>query len=143
MRLDRAPTLNPEAYLLFVQAHDYANRSDHFSDAVSRGEQLYERAIKLDPNFAEAFAGLSMVHSWAYHSFDPTAASERQGAGSAEKALQLDPDLPEGHLALGFSYYYGDRDYASALEQFELAKLRPSQRSGSLHGHRGHPASPG
>ena len=42
----------------------------------------------------------------------------------AEKALQLDPDLPEGQLALGFSFYYGDRDYASALKHFELAKPR-------------------
>ena len=123
VRLDRPPTLNPEAYLLFVQAHDYANRSDHFSDAVSRGEQLYERAIKLDPNFADAFAGLSMVHSWAYHSFDPTAARKDKARAAAEKALQLDPALPEGHLALGFSYYYGDRDYGRALEQFEIAKL--------------------
>ena len=123
VRLDRPPTLNPEAYLLFVQAHDYANRSDHFSDAVSHGEQLYERAIKLDPNFAEAFAGLSMVHSWAYHSFDPTAVRKDKARAAVEKALQLDPALPEGHLALGFSYYYGDRDYARALEQFEIAKL--------------------
>jgi TolB-like protein/Flp pilus assembly protein TadD len=123
VRLDRPPTLNPEAYLLFVQAHDYASRSDHFSDGVSRGEQLYESAIKLDPNFADAFAGLSMVDSWAYHSFDPTAARKDKARAAAEKALQLEPGLPEGHLALGFSYYYGDRDYARALEQFEIAKL--------------------
>src|SRR5262249_19015385 len=37
-------------------------------------------------------------------------------------ALQLDPDLPEGHMALGYSYYYGDRDYTRALQQFEIAK---------------------
>ena len=43
-------------------------------------EQLYEQAIKLDPNFAAAFAGLSQVHSWAYHSFDPTPARREQGA---------------------------------------------------------------
>ena len=36
--------------------------------------------------------------------------------------MQLDPDLPEGQLALGFSYYYGDRDYATALKHFEIAK---------------------
>jgi len=34
----------------------------------------------------------------------------------------LQPDLPEGHLALGFSYYYGDRDYERALAEFEIAK---------------------
>ena len=34
----------------------------------------------------------------------------------------MQPDLPEGHLALGFSYYYGDRDYERALAEFEIAK---------------------
>ena len=38
------------------------------------------------------------------------------------KRLRLQPDLPEGHLALGFSYYYGDRDYERALAEFEIAK---------------------
>ena len=121
-RLDRGPTQNSEAYLLFVQAHDYASRSDHFGDAILKAEQLYDRAITLDPKFASAFAGLSMVHSWAYHSFDPVPGRRNKARLMAEKALQLDPDLPEGQLALGFSFYYGDRDYASALKHFELAK---------------------
>ena len=34
----------------------------------------------------------------------------------------MQPNLPEGHLALGFSYYYGDRDYDRALAEFEIAK---------------------
>ena len=34
----------------------------------------------------------------------------------------MQPNLPEGHLALGFSYYYGDRDYERALAEFEIAK---------------------
>src|SRR5438445_631243 len=34
----------------------------------------------------------------------------------------IQTDLPEGHLALGFSYYYGDRDYERALAEFEIAK---------------------
>src|SRR6476469_9361067 len=121
-RLDRRPTANAEAYLLFVQARDYANTPDHFSDTALNAQRLYEQAIKLDPNFAAAFAGLSQVHSWAYHSFDPTPARREAARLTAEKALQLDPDLPEGQLALGFSYYYGDRDYTTALKHFEIAK---------------------
>src|SRR5439155_1217014 len=34
----------------------------------------------------------------------------------------IQTDLPEGHLALGFSYYYGDRDYERALTEFEIAR---------------------
>src|SRR5438034_7179120 len=121
-RLDRRPTQNSDAYLLFVQAHDCANRIDMFHDASSKAEPLFEQAIKLDPNFAAAFAGLSMVESWAYHSFDPVLVRRVKARSNAEEALRLQPDLPEAHLALGFSYYYGDRDYERALAEFEIAK---------------------
>src|SRR5947208_10207878 len=121
-RLDNRPTQNPDAYLLFVQAHDYANRTDMFRDTTLKAEPLFEQAIKLDPTFAAAFAGLSMVESWAYHSFDPVPARREKARLNADEALRLQPDLPEGHLALGFSYYYGDRDYERALAEFEIAK---------------------
>jgi TolB-like protein/Flp pilus assembly protein TadD len=121
-RLDNRPTQNPDAYLLFVQAHDYANRTDMLRDTSLKAEQLFEQATKLDPNFAAAFAGLSMVESWAYHSFDPLPARREKARTAANEALRLQPDLPEAHLALGFSYYYGDRDYERALAEFEIAK---------------------
>src|SRR5438105_2259980 len=121
-RLDRLPTQDPNAYLLFVQAHDYADRTDMFRDTSLKAEPLFEQAIKLDPNFAAAFAGLSMVESWVYHSFDPLPARREKARLNADEALRLQPDLPEGHLALGFSYYYGDRDYQRALAEFEIAK---------------------
>jgi TolB-like protein/Flp pilus assembly protein TadD len=121
-RLDHQPTQNPEAYLLFVQAHDYANRAEMFHDTSLKAEPLFEQAIKLDPNFAAAFAGLSMVESWVYHNSDPVPSRREKARLNAEQALRLQPDLPEGHLALGFSYYYGDRDYERALAEFDIAR---------------------
>jgi TolB-like protein/cytochrome c-type biogenesis protein CcmH/NrfG len=121
-RLDRRPTQNPDAYLLFLQAHDYANRMDLFHGSSSKAVPLFEQAIKLDPNFALAFAGLSMAESWLYHSSDPVPARREKARLNADEALRLQPDLPEGHLALGFSYYYGDRDYERALAEFEVAR---------------------
>jgi TolB-like protein/Flp pilus assembly protein TadD len=121
-RLDRRPTQNPEAYLLFMQAHDYANQKDTFRDTSSKAVPLFEQAIKLDPNFALAFAGLSRVESWVYHSSDPVPARRKKARLNASEALRLQPDLPEGHLALGYSYYYGDRDYERALAEFEIAR---------------------
>src|SRR5438876_3044039 len=73
-RIDRRPTKDPNAYLLFIRAHNYANRPDHLRDDSLKAEELFEQAIKLDPKFAAAFAGLSMVESWIYHSFEPTPA---------------------------------------------------------------------
>jgi len=121
-RLDRQPTQNSDAYLLFIQAHDYANRPDQLRDELLKAEELFEHAIKLDPKFAAAFAGLSTVESWMYHNFDPTPARRERARRNAEEALRLQPNLPEGHLALGLSYYYGDRDYERALAELEIAK---------------------
>src|SRR4029453_16571797 len=121
-RLDNRPTQNPDAYLVFVQAHDYASRPDRFVDTSLKAAELFEQATKLDPSFALAFAGLSTVESWIYHSFDPTPVHRDKARLSANESLRLQPDLPEGHLALGFSYYYGDRDYDRALKEMEIAK---------------------
>jgi tetratricopeptide (TPR) repeat protein len=69
-----------------------------------------------------AFAHLSMVESWLYHSSDPLPARRDKARLDADEALRLQPDLPEGHLALGFCFYYGDRDYERALAEFDIAK---------------------
>jgi TolB-like protein/Flp pilus assembly protein TadD len=121
-RLDRQPTNDSDAYLLYVQAHDYANRPDRLRETSLKAEELYEQTIKLDPNFALAFAGLSAVESWMYHAYEPIAARREKARLNADEVLRLQPDLPEGHLALGYSYYYGDRDYQRALTEFEIAR---------------------
>src|SRR5438477_4537702 len=91
-RLDRRPTQDPNAYLLFVQVHDYATRTDMFHDSSLKAEPLFEQAIKLDPNFALAFAGLSMVESWAYHSFDSVPARREKARSNAHQTTRLKPD---------------------------------------------------
>src|SRR5881409_3323388 len=63
-RLDRRPTENSDAYLLFLQAHDYANRMDVTHGTSAKAVPLFEQAIKLDPNFALAYADLSIAQSW-------------------------------------------------------------------------------
>src|SRR5439155_8546464 len=104
------------------QAHDYANRMDVTHGTSAKAVPLFEQAIKLDPNFALAYADLSIAQSWLYHSSDPLPAWREKARLNADEALRLQPGLPEGHLALGFSYYYGDRDYQRALAEFEIAK---------------------
>jgi TolB-like protein/Tfp pilus assembly protein PilF len=121
-RIDLRPTQNSDAYLLYLQAHNYATRMDMFRDTSAKAEPLFEQAIKLDPKFALAFAGLSMAQSWIYHSYDPTPTRREKARLNADESLRLQPDLPEAHLALGFSYYYGDRDYERALIEFEIAR---------------------
>ena len=119
-QIARKPTENGEAYLAFVQAHDLSCAFEDF-DKLKQSEQLFERALDLDPNFALAFARYSQLQSWIVHTFDPTPARREKARTLAERALQLQPDLAEAHLARGFSSYYGDNDYDAALKEFEVA----------------------
>jgi len=120
-QMTRKPTENGEAYLAFVQAHNFQREVEDFAK-LKQAEQLYERALQLDPKFALACAGYSRLQSWIYHSYEPTPERREKSRTLAERALQLQPDLAEGHLALGFSFYYGERDYARALAEFALAQ---------------------
>ena len=83
--------------------------------------ELYEKAIGLDPGFALAFTGIAkclLDQYWYYqdHSEDIL----RKSKQAIDKAFEIDPDLPDAHLALGIYYYYGYLKYPEALKQFEL-----------------------
>ena len=120
-QMTRKPTENGEAYLAFVQAHDLSCTFNDF-EKLKQGEQLFERALGLDPNFALAIARYSQLESWIVHTFDPTPARREKARALAERALQLQPDLSEAHLARGISYYYGDNNYDAALKEFDVAQ---------------------
>jgi TolB-like protein/Tfp pilus assembly protein PilF len=120
-QMTRKPTENGEAYLAFVQAHNLHTQMEDL-DKLKQAEQLYERALQMDPNFALAAADFSRLESWIYHTFDPTPPRREKARSLADRALKLQPDCPECHLALGFSFYYGDRDYENALKEFAVAQ---------------------
>ena len=122
-QMTRKPTENGEAYLAFVEAH---NLSCAYEDLgkLKQSAQLYQRAIDLDPKFALALARYSQLESWLSRTHEASSEHREKARTLAERALQLQPDLPEAHLALGFSYYYGDNNYDAALKEFEIAQRR-------------------
>jgi tetratricopeptide (TPR) repeat protein len=128
--MTQKPTENGEAYVAFVEANNLACEVEE-PGKLKQSEQLYARAIELDPNFALALARYSQLESWFLHDIDRTAQRRQNARALAERALQLQPDLPEAHLALGFSYYYGDNDYDAALREFEIAQRNLPNESGA------------
>src|SRR5262249_6140253 len=84
--------------------------------------QSYQEAVKLDPNFAVAWAYLSCAQSEYYWLSDPSPAQLAAARDAADRALALDPNLPETHLALGYYRFYGQRDYKGALAEFQQAE---------------------
>ena len=108
--------------VFYLRGNEYFYRG-YLEDDLRNAIRLYHRAIELDPNFALAYAQLARAHSRIYwFRFDRSEAQVALTEQAAEKALELDPDLPETHLGMGEYYYHCHRDYDRALAQFDIAR---------------------
>ena len=123
-KLITAPTRNTAAYDLFLKG-EYESRlatNSLKSESFDQAAAWYQQAIGRDPSFALAIARLvriRMLRSWFIESF--TEAQLAEVKALAERALTLQPNLAEAHIALGTYYYYGYRQYEEALTEFSRA----------------------
>ncbi len=121
--LQAKPTENLDAYQAYLRGSEYVARPDRTEENFRRATQMFERAVKLDPNFALAYAALSKNYSGLYHFwYDRTEECLTKAKTGVDRALVLSPELPEAHLALGYYYYWGYRDYDRALEALAAAE---------------------
>ncbi len=122
-------TVDPEAFRLVARGRHY------WSDRTAKGSALAEadflQALKLDPDFAQAHAGLADVYLirgiWQLTDARSTWLHDmRKARESAERALQLDGDLAEAVATLGYVYFYtGDQRGAESLLKKSIA-LNPN-----------------
>ena len=120
LSVDVRPTSNMEAYQAYLLGSQYLQKDDERNMRLA--VEMLERAVQLDREFAVAHALLCEAHSRLYHArVDYTPQRLELAKASAERALALKPGLPEGHRALGWYYYWGFRNYESALEKFTIA----------------------
>ncbi len=119
-QIENKPTQNNDAYLALIQARNLFSPEDF--EKLKQAEQLYARALELDPNFALAYAGYGQLETWIYRNFDKTPLRIQKARTLSQRALELQPNLSEGHLALGYCYYYGDLDYEAGLKEFQIAQ---------------------
>ncbi|MGH8112455.1 MAG: tetratricopeptide repeat protein [Rhodanobacteraceae bacterium] len=131
-RLVTALSSDRTANDLFLRAEYFANRGQINTDTAAwkQAIPLYHQAIQHAPDFALARARLSYVESnlaWFGGGGENVQQLRTDAQTQAERALALQPDLPEAHLAIGFSDYWGRSDYAGALTAFAAAlKARPN-----------------
>jgi serine/threonine protein kinase/Flp pilus assembly protein TadD len=117
--LETVPTNNAEAYDSYLRGNEYLYRSTTEED-FHIAEQMFQRAVDLDPNFAKAFAKLGFLHSnfyWEY--YDHTADRVRKSKATAEQALHIAPDLSDAHGAMGWYYYHCLRDFKKGRQEFQ------------------------
>ena len=119
--LDARPTGNIAAYQAYLRGLDLYGRMQKEDDQL--GIQMFELAVELDPEFALGYAALSQAHSIMVHfGWDRTEERISQARAAVDKALDLQPELPEAHLAFGYFYYWCHRDYGPALEELAIAE---------------------
>src|SRR5262249_14786889 len=94
-------TDDPEAYRLYLQGRFYVLRIAEAD--VARGVGFYRQALKRDPAFALAWAGLSRAyHAQAGRGWLPVAEGMEQARSAAQRALALGPAVAEAHIALAW-----------------------------------------
>jgi TolB-like protein/Flp pilus assembly protein TadD len=118
------PTNNTEAYDAYLRGLALSERSYLLEADATRAMQAFENAVKLDPNFALAWARLSRTHSIIFLYSDASAARRESARAALEKALQLQPDLLDAQLAEGYYQYWVVHDYNRAREILERVQSK-------------------
>jgi TolB-like protein/DNA-binding winged helix-turn-helix (wHTH) protein/Flp pilus assembly protein TadD len=127
-QLRRAAVVDPAAYDAYLKGRLYFSTEFTKPDSLKKAQHLFGEAIRKDPNFALAYAGLA--DTYVYLAFsgalqkDPAYRSAKQALA---KALQLDDTIGEAHDTLGVLNWQFDWDWDAAEREFNRAiALAPS-----------------
>jgi tetratricopeptide (TPR) repeat protein len=103
--LVRKTTDNLEAYDYYLRGLEATNR--HTKEANTQARQLFEHAIALDPQYAEAYAflGFTYIEEWLGQWSQDSQALE-QALALAQRAVAVDDSLAQAHAILGFVYLW-------------------------------------
>jgi len=126
--LSEKPTDNLAAYDAFLKGEAaWHGMAAADPPSVRKALAFFEQAVALDPKFAQAWAAVSLASINLYGNSVPTPQLAERARETAEKAVELAPNRPEGYLALG---RYADAvhgDFAAAEEQYAKAiRLDPA-----------------
>jgi len=99
-KIEKEETGDEKAYELYARARQRSNQMG--TQGFEETEQLYKKAIELDPEYALAYSGLSSLHLWRYIAqTDP--ADLDAGEDYAKKAVEIDDELGEPYLWLMYA----------------------------------------
>jgi adenylate cyclase len=122
--LSKKPTENPEAHRLYLLGrYEFGKYSEAGWTSSIR---YYEQALKLDPNYALAYCGIADTYAYMGGVVMPSKEAVIKEKEFAQKALELDPELPEAHLSLACALG-GAFDWRNARIEFDRAiELNPN-----------------
>jgi adenylate cyclase len=137
-RLARARPINPSAHEAYLKGLYYLNKAINTS-SLAEAEQphrksfeYFEQAISLEPNHAQAYAGLARSYHWLASAGKPEFFPKAKEA--ALKAIAIDDTLAEAHAALAYTIWNYEWDWAGAEKEYKRTKELNSSNMGE-HGY--------
>jgi adenylate cyclase len=123
--LEKKPTENTEAYSNFLQGRELFREDTEAS--VRQALSLFEKAIELDPKFAKVYVGVAECHQFLGGlGYEPWDVSISTAKTSLDRAISLDPDLPEAHASLSEMFFNRDDMPNMEAEARRALELNPS-----------------
>ena len=128
--LVRKTTDTLEAYDYFLRGLEAFNRATQEANAQAR--QLFEKAIELDPQYAEAYVGLSRTLSgeWIMLWNQDPQTLEREFV-VAQRAVALDDSLPVAHIVLSYAYLWKKQHEQAIASVKRAIALGPNEAEGT------------
>jgi serine/threonine-protein kinase len=114
-------TDSPEAYQLYLQGRFHMNQFSG-ADALKNGIRYYEEAIKIEPEYALAYAGIasSYLNLWLFN-YLPNEQCLPQMKQAVEGAMKLDNEIAESYYALANMKFWYEWDCKDALSIYQKA----------------------
>lgn len=123
--MQAAPTANPQAHELYLRGLAALDRQTA-TDAQS-AEQYFQRAVALDPDYADAWAALGTAYvQLMQYSTLPTKAAATKIRAAAGKALALEPHSANGLVALGIADFLDNRNAQAQADFRQALALDPN-----------------
>ncbi len=127
--LSRVRAVDPDAYEAYLKGRFQFNKAT--AEGIQQARASFEDAIRKDPAFAPAYAGLADTYSWSWtfpgRTLQAPHAIFPKAKAAVLKALELDDTLAEAHASLGFIKEVYDWDWEGAERAYRRAiELNPS-----------------
>jgi DNA-binding winged helix-turn-helix (wHTH) protein/tetratricopeptide (TPR) repeat protein len=118
---------DPMAYAEFIRGYRLSSSGD--PAALGEAAQHLSNAVTRDPAFSLAHAALSLVCATRHYELDPTSAWLEKSEFHCRRALELDPELPEGHVANAFLLWGPSKNFQHLEAIAELKRALALQNN--------------
>jgi serine/threonine protein kinase/Flp pilus assembly protein TadD len=117
-QIEKARAVDVKAYDYYLRGRQYFH---HFRrKSLEFARQMFNKAIEIEPDYARAYAGVADSCSLLFTYFDARESNLRQADIASQKAIDLEPELAEAHVARGIALSVGKR-LEEANAEFEKA----------------------